>query len=71
LDPCSAQAANVLLSSPDLSQAVPKVCDFGVATIVQTSMASGMSAGASGSAGKGSSLRCIGRLLSDGCLADT
>jgi hypothetical protein len=45
------KAANVLLSSPDLSQAVPKVCDFGVATIVQTSMATGMSAGASGSAG--------------------
>ena len=30
------KAANVLLSSPDLTQAVPKVCDFGVASAIRT-----------------------------------
>jgi hypothetical protein len=44
------KAANVLLSSRDLGQAVPKVCDFGVATMMQT-MATGMSSAASGTAG--------------------
>jgi serine/threonine protein kinase len=30
------KAANVLLSSPDLTRAVPKVCDFGVASAIRT-----------------------------------
>ena len=40
------KAANVLLSTADLATAVPKVCDFGVATVVQQTMASMSGSGA-------------------------
>eukprot|EP01047_Picozoa_sp_COSAG01_P079042 COSAG01_NODE_14834_length_1405_cov_0.743492_2_plen_160_part_01 len=40
-------AANVLLSTRELATAVPKVCDFGVATVVQQTMVS-MSGGGGG-----------------------
>jgi serine/threonine protein kinase len=44
------KAANVLLSSAHIASAVPKVCDFGVATIMET-MASAMSGAGGGMAG--------------------
>jgi serine/threonine protein kinase len=44
------KAANVLLSSTDIASAVPKVCDFGVATIMET-MATAMSGAGGGMTG--------------------